>query len=137
MYIEFANVASPGDHVTAPSFGRGDALPYYNGLGSSPDLDYIRAPLTAATVEASDPTLFPNGNIAHYFAMTAATVGVHGKLFGSTHNSTVYGAALVATPVPGDPTQDLVFSRIYFDAPDQFLVAPNGQVGLGWEIEHD
>ena len=47
MYLEFENVASPGDTVTPPAFDRSRTISYYNNLSGSADRDYLRVPLNS------------------------------------------------------------------------------------------
>lgn len=134
MYLEFENQADPDVAVTAPAYDRDRSVAYYDDLAGSADRDYLRVPLTAAVLDASDEALFPAGNRMTFFAMSRGTVGTHGKPFGDAHNSKVFGAALVAAPVAGDATRDLVFSAIYFDPDDQAPKLSTGAVGVEWEV---
>jgi hypothetical protein len=137
MYLEFANVAAPGDTVTPVAFGRDadEGADYYSGLAFSPTFDYLRVPLTAVVVESSDPTLFPKGNAPRFFAQTAGVAGVHGKPFSAADNSTVIGGALVAFVDEDDHTRDLVLSRFYFAESDQQPKLDTSQVGLDWRVK--
>lgn len=134
MYIEFENVASPGDTVAAPDFtrGPGEGIDYYNGLADSSVRDYLRVPLTAGSISSSDETLFPLGNIATFFAQTAGTTGVHGKPWSAAANSVAFGAALVAFVDDEDVTQDIVYARAYLDASKQPAKQDPFQVGIQW-----
>ncbi len=134
LYIEFANVASPGDPVSEPTYDRGSPAAYYAGLSSDPAKDYLRVPLYATGLESSDESLFPGGNLLRIYARTSGVVGVHGKGFSSGDNSTVFGAALVATPEFADAEQDLVFSRWYAEESEQRLKEANGQIAVEWEL---
>lgn len=136
MYLEFENVASPGDPVAAPDYGRGadQGVEYYAALSGSPDRDYVRVPLVAGTLTSTDAATFPNGNLASFFAQTAGVEGVHGKPFSDVNNSVVFGGALVAFVDEADHTRDLVLSRFYFDVADQVPKLATGQVGLEWRL---
>lgn len=134
LYVEFANVASPGDPVDDPSYDRSGAAAYYAGLDSDPTKDYLRVPIYATGLESSDEDLFPQGNVLRIYARTSGTVGVHGKPFSAGDNSTVFGAALVATPDFADSEQDLVFSRWYAEVADQMVKESNSQVAVEWEL---
>jgi hypothetical protein len=134
MYIEFQNVASPGDHVPVPNVNRADGVAYYNDLATSPDTDYLRVPVIASTLASTDPMNFPGGNEVTFFAQTSGLVGVHGKPFSDVDNSVVYGGALVSFVNEADPTQDLVFSRFYFDIPSQQPKLSTSQIGLEWPV---
>ncbi len=136
MYLEFRNVADVEVAIDPPGFNRGvsSGRAYYDGLADSADTDYLRVPLLAQTLNSSDPILFPDGNLVTFFAQTAGLAGVGGLPFSDANNSVVYGAALVATPDDGDPTQDLVFSRAYLDADQQRPKIAGSSVGIEWEV---
>lgn len=136
MYVEFENVASPGDPVSAPDFTRSpdEGVGYYNDLALSPDRDYLRVPLIAATLDSSDAVSFPHGNLATFFAQTAGVTGVHGKAFSDSANSTVFGGALVAFVDDADHTRDLVLSRFYLETASQQPKLATGQVGFEWRL---
>lgn len=141
MYIEFENVASPGDPATVPSFTRSDGLEYFDDLSGSPSKDFLRVALRGqpelGIVDGFEEvfTEGEDGNKLSIFAQTAGTTGVHGKTFSDSVNSKVYGAALVARPVFDDRTRDVIFARSYFDVGDQTLKEASSQVGVSWEIE--
>lgn len=137
MYIEFQNVASPGDPVAAPAVDRAGGAAYYADLATSPDTDYLRVPLIAGTLNSTDADLFPGGNEATFFAQTSGVAGVHGKPFSDANNSVVFGGALVAFVDEDDPTQDLVFSRFYFGEADQQPKLATSQIGLEWPVRFD
>ena len=141
IYIEFQNVASPGDEVTIPTISQMDpnsAMPYYEGLATAPTSDYLRVDLrsTPAIEIASgyeDYFAAGFGNDIFSFAQTEGLVGVNGKAFSDTVNSTVYGTALVAAPAENDPTQDIVVARAYFTGVNQLLKLPGMQIGVSCE----
>ncbi len=135
MYLEYKNVADPGDVVTPPSFSRAGGISYYNALSGSADVDYLRVPLTAATTASNDRELFPDGNAITYFAQSQGVVGVHGKAFSDANNSKIYGGALVAVPDLADRTQDIVFSRFYLPTNEQQVKLATSNIGLEWEVE--
>lgn len=136
MYIEFENEADPSDVVSPPDLSRDadQGVAYYNALSTSMNRDYLRVPLIASTIDSSNTTNFPGGNMPTYFAQTSGVSGVFGKPFSDTNNSRVFGGALVATPVWSDATQDLVFSRFYFDSGDQQVKLPTSQIGFEWQL---
>ena len=141
MYIEFENVASPGDPVTVPMYGRDEGTEYYDALQSSGTLDFLRVPLLQAPLLGIAPgfesyfTAGETGNRATFFAQSQGVVGVHGKTFSDSVNSKVYGVALVATPVFADRTQDVVFARTYFPTGEQTLKEASSQIGISWDID--
>lgn len=132
MYLEFANVASPGDTVSPPSYTRTRTIDYYNSLATNPDVDYLRVSLIATQLSASDSN-FAN-NLLSFFAKSSGLIGVHGKTFSSGSNSVIYGASLVAYVDATDATQDLLFSSIYLDPADQQPKLPTSQVGIEWQL---
>jgi hypothetical protein len=134
MYLEFENVATPGDTVTAPAFDRTRDVSYYTGLSGSSDRDYLRVGLTATQLTSSDSSLFPGGNKCTFFSRSSGTTGVHGKTFSDSVNSVIFGASLVAYVNSTDATQDLILSSMYFDAADQQAKLSTSQVGLEWEL---
>lgn len=140
MYVEFENVASPGDAVTIPSFGRDEGTEYYDDLQSSGTRDFLRVPLMQdpmlgiATGFEAYFTEDESGNKLTFFAQSQGTVGVHGKTFSDSVNSKVFGAALVATPEFADRTQDIIFARSYFPTAEQTLKEASSQLGISWEI---
>ena len=132
MYLEFQNVANPGDTVSAPSFGRDRNIQYYNDLSTSSDTDYLRVPLTAVNLQSEGVGLSNNQMV--YFARSAGLAGVHGKPFSFSSNSVIYGLSLVAMPDAADATQDLLFSSFYFESADQQQKLESSQIGLEWTI---
>jgi hypothetical protein len=134
MYLEFENVASPGDPVAVPTFDRTRDIEYYNNLVGSGVRDYLRVPLTAHTIASSDEALYPKGNLITFFARSQGLQGVHGKTFSDSVNSTVFGGSLIAFVDDTDATQDLILSSFYFDTDDQQPKLSTSQVGLEWEL---
>lgn len=135
MYLEFENTASPGDAVSIPTFQTTDGISYYNDLSSSPSRDYLRVFLSGANVSTSDVAQWPSGNVSQFFAMSTGVAGVHGKPYSDANNSTVFGGALVAIRDVGDPTKDLILSRLYYEADDQQVKLATSQIGMDWSIE--
>lgn len=139
-YVEFENVASPSTAVTLPSVdptNPAHARPYYAGLAGSSVRDYLRVPLVAAPVLQNTPELATYfaarpgaGHIALLTSQTSGAVGVGGRAFSHTANSKVFGVAVVAAPVPQDPTQDVVVLRAYYAAPQQQLKLAAGQIAI-------
>lgn len=141
MYVEFDNVTNPGDQVTPPTFGREEGREYYDNLSSSTTRDYLRVPLwqeplieVATGYESYFDATKGEGNKAVLMAKTSGTQGVHGKPFDSTSNSTVIGAALIASPDWNDPTRDIIFARAYYPTGSQVLKDATHQIGLTWEL---
>jgi hypothetical protein len=134
MYIEYEN--NGGAVVSPPSFGRDGGKTYYDGLSIHATRDYIRVPLTAATMDSTDEANYARGNRLTNFGQTEGVTGVHGKAFNDTQQSRVFGGALVATPEFSDQTQDLVLSRFYFaDSANQLIKLAGSQIGLTWRFK--
>ncbi len=137
IYVEFENVASPGDPVSIPDFDRTEKISYYSSLSGT--RDYLRLPLISepALAVASEFTDIFTGdgddvNEMTFFAQTVGVTGVNGLDFSSAANSVAFGIALVATPVWADRTQDLVFGRSYFDLSEQVAKTASHQIGVSW-----
>ena len=143
MYVEYENVASPGDAVTIPSYGRDEGREYYQDLALSANRDFLRVPLIIEPtigIESGFEDYFTDGvdgNKLTFFTQTQGTAGFHSKPFNDGVNSKIFGVALVATPEFGDPTKDVVFSRTYFDTADQTLKLASSQVGITWDISFE
>lgn len=137
MYIEFANVETPGDTVAVPSIDRKDYSYYLTLDGVT--RDFLRVPLTQQpkfiVVPGTEDGLPPGAyNQANIGAETVDGVGEHGLAFASEQNSTVYGLAVVATPDFNDPTQDLVYSRLYYAPSQQGLKPANMQLSVTFKL---
>lgn len=129
MYIEFEN--NGGAAVSPPTFDRSGGKSYYDALGDSATRDYLRVPMTAATL--ADAGNGP-GKLLTFFAQTTGVVGVHGKAFNDIAQSRVFGAALVAFPVEGDATQDILHSRFYYSAANQLVKQAGSQISVTWPL---
>lgn len=139
MYIEFENVADPLDAVAVPSVDRNEGIEYYEDLMGSSARDFVRAALRmepALSVAPGYEGLYPDGegNMLTFFAATTGTTGVHGKTFSSGVNSKICGFALVAMPVPGDRTQDVIIARTYLQLADQQVKEAAANAGVTWEL---
>jgi len=139
MYIEFENVAVSSDPVTLPSYTRSEGQEYYEGLALVSDRDFIRASLllpAAVSVEEGYEDYVPEneGNLLTFYTQTQGTTGYHGKTFSNAVNSKIFGAALVATPDPDDPTKDIIVARTYLSSANQVLKIAASQVGLTWGL---
>lgn len=134
MYIEFEN--NGGAPVSVPSFDRTGGKSYYDGLATDANRDYLRVPVIASTLQSTDTDKFPDGNQVTFFAQTAGLEGVHGKTFSDLVSSRVYGAALVASLVQSDQSQDIVHSRFNFSDADKQLVKMSGsQIHITWPLK--
>lgn len=138
MYIEFENVASPGDPAAVPDVDPAAGREYYEALGGG--RDYLRVKTrgrpdvtTEAGFEAAMSAIGDEaGNVLTFYAETAGTVGLNGLPFSDGDNSVVVGVALVAAPDWADRTQDVVFARGYYDVADQVPKEAGRQVGVSW-----
>ena len=139
MYIEFENVASPGDPVTLPTYTRSEGQEYYENLSLATDRDFLRVSLllpAAVSVEDGYEDYIPanEGNLLTFYTQSQGAVGYHGRTFSHSVNSKVFGAALVATPTADDPTQDIIVARTYLLAASQVLKIASSQIGLTWRL---
>lgn len=132
MYLEFENLASPGDSISPPSFERDRTIEYYDDLAGNATRDYLRVPMTAIQTLSSGDGLSQNELVC--FARSSGLSGVHGKSFSYASNSVIYGASLAAFVDATDSTQDLLFSCFYFETADQQPKLATSQVGLEWQI---
>lgn len=131
MYMEFENLASPGDPIVPPAYDRSSTVSYYSNLTSP--RDFLRVPLTLSpTLASSDDTKF-TGNQVTYFGISSGNVGENGLPFIYTQNSTVFGGALAATPVPDTQANDRLYSRTYW-ASSAVLKQQNQQIGVQWTL---
>lgn len=136
MYLEFENVASPGDAVATPSFDRSEQADYYAGLSGS--RDFLRVPILGQPDLAVAPgyeDYFSDGegNRLTWFAQSVGSSGFRGLPFGYGNNSKVFGVALVSAPVWTDQARDIVFGRTYYDADNQISKQAGRQVGVSWQ----
>jgi len=132
MYLEFENVAAPGDPVSVPSLDRTRDVDYYDSLVDSGVRDYIRVPMTAHTIATVGDDY--HDNVITFFARSQGLQGVHGKAFDAGSNSVIFGGSLVAFVDDTDATQDLILSSFYFEVEDQQPKLSTSQVGLEWEL---
>jgi hypothetical protein len=136
MYLEFENNQGA---ISVPSFGRQDGLQYYMDLSSSPVRDYLRVPVRPypdiVVAPGFEQWLDPDqGNQCDFFAQSQGTTGVHGRPFSDGVHSKVFGVALAAAPVATDPSQDVLFSRSYYQPQDQVPKVPSGQIGVQYPM---
>jgi len=143
IYIEYENVASPGDTVAVPTYGRDEGYDYYADLSLSANRDFIRAPLLVEpgiSIAAGFEDYFTagvDGNQATFYTQSQGSTGFHGKSFSAGANSKVFGVALVATPDFADPTQDVVVARTYFATGNQTLKLASSQIGITWDVSFE
>lgn len=125
VYVEYQNVALPGDAAVLPASSEFDGLEYFDNLAAG--YDFVRAPLVgeAALRIASGYTPYfgeGEGNTLDFVAATAETQGELGRPFTNADNSKVYGLALVSAPDWTDRSKDIVILRAYYsDVGDQVL----------------
>ena len=131
MYMEFENLAAPGNPIIPPAYDRSSDVSYYSNLTSP--RDFLRIPLTLQpTIASSDETKF-EGNQVTFFGISAGNVGVNGLGFIYTLNSTVFGGALCASPVVDTQANDRILSRTYW-ADAAVLKQQNHQIGVQWTL---
>ena len=133
IYLEFWN----GTGVApVPALDRGRGVTYYLGLADSASYDYLRVPIRAALVESSG-IHYPKGNEVVFTAKSGGEglsgLG-HNMPFGSTHNSVIIGAALVAEVAEDDASQDLVLSAFYFPTLQQQPKLLSSEVAVDWQL---
>lgn len=141
LYVEYENQNDPEEAVSiASSFSRGLGVSYYNDLISSTNRDFLRVPLTiepaigVATGYEEHLPVDQQGNKLTFFAQTAGVVGALGRAFSHTANSKVFAASLVAAPVFGDRTKDVIFARTVFSVGNQVTKEASSQIGITWDI---
>ena len=131
MYMEFENLAAPNDPIIPPAFDRSANVAYYSNL--SPPRDFLRIPLTLMpTLASTDDNKFENNQVT-FFGISTGSVGENGLPFIHTQNSTIFGGALIASPVPDTQANDRLFSRTYW-ADGAVLKQQNHQIGVQWTL---
>lgn len=131
MYLEFENVASPGDPIVPPAYDRTSTVSYYSNLTSP--RDFLRVPMIIQpTIVSSDLSKY-EGNQVTFFGISSGVVGENGLPFTNVSNSTVFGGALCASPTPDTQANDKLFSRTYW-ADRAVLKQQNHQIGVQWTL---
>lgn len=121
-YFEFSNDTPP---VVVPLPEEGWS--YYASL--TPPQDFIRS-TSVSQGFLMGSTENHASNVLTLFAATQGSVGENGTNF--NESSTVYGAALVASP-SNQPEDDVIFARIYLDNPLPKLTG--SEVGFKWTVQ--
>lgn len=141
LYIEYENQENPEPPVSVSTvFSRDIGVAYYNGLSLSADRDFLRVPITieptigVSTGYEENLPVDQQGNKLTFFVQTAGVLGTYGKPFSHTANSKVFAAALVAAPVFGDRTKDVIFARTVFTEGNQVPKETSSQIGITWDI---
>lgn len=133
MYMEYENLADPGDTPSIPTYDRTEGIEYYNGLSSSPNKDFLRIPITVSPdISSSDEDIY-DGNVVTFFAVSEGLAGFHGKAFGPSSNSAVYGAGLISSPDPSDQSLDRLFARTYTGI-NKILKETGFEIGITWQV---
>jgi hypothetical protein len=135
-YLEFENNPVP---ISIPSYDRTDGLQYYMDLAGNGYRDYLRVPIRPqpdiVVAPGFEEFLTPDqGNCCIFYAQSQGSQGVHGVPFSDGVNSVVFGIALAASPVPNDPSQDVVFARSYYAVENQVPKVPSGQIGIQYPM---
>lgn len=139
MYVEYENVATASDVVATPVVDKADTVAYYQTLSASSTRDFLRVPVLSMAELSVAPgyaTRLAAGlfNKASYTAFVVGSTGVFGRPFSAAARSKVCGIALVATPVPADRTQDIIWGRAYYLGVNQKLVPDTGQLAVTYEL---
>jgi hypothetical protein len=129
IYIEFMNVALPGDTAAVPSATPAEGLEYYNNLAA--DRDFIRAPIVGPSELSIASGFTPyfgdgEGNTLTLRAETAAVAGELGRAFANASNSKIYGLALVAVSDWTDRSKDILIQRAYYSSGGEQVLKPSG-----------
>jgi len=138
IYVEYENVASPGDAVAVPTFDVDDGRAYYDNLVAPQD--YLRIPLSGlpdTQIASGFENVFTedvDGNKLIFAGQTSGTAGENSVAFSDSVNSKVFGLALVAAPDDADKTKDVIVSRGYYPTADQKVKQASGQIGVTWEL---
>jgi hypothetical protein len=123
-YIEFANGRKVEHVETNP-----DTLHlYFETLGSTGDLDYMRLPIWSHTLGQSkmgQPQLT-------LVVATDGNTGVHGKPFSSAAGSCVYAVTLAASRL--HDREDIFVARHHYDLEDQLEKPETGYVMLTLDL---
>lgn len=114
LYLEFANSET---EVSIPEYTE-EGREYYDSMLPE-GAGYLRIPITIT------PTVDTVNGKVLYTVLVTSTESENGVRFSSADNSRIYGVALVSAPDPKDPTQDVVFSREYFEGSKQLTMADN------------
>lgn len=133
IYVEYENVAAPGDPAAPPAEDAGDSLAYYQSLADVAGRDYLRLAVSARETDA-DPadTTITDGlvNRGTLVATVAGAQGLNGRPFGSGSNSVICGLAAVISPSRADPSRDLVVARLVYQEADQLPVPADIQLAV-------
>jgi hypothetical protein len=133
MYMQFENLASPGDSPVVPTYTPGDGVAYFTNLEVHPTQDFIRVPVLISPSFTSTAPAYA-GNLITLVALSGGqTTGVWGKSFNEANNSAVFGGALVAAPT-GQQQGDLIFARNY-PSGAKVLKPAGEQIVMQWSVE--
>lgn len=142
MYLEYQNVASPGDPAALPDTSRSTTQAYYAGLSAVANRDFLRLPFATVPAVSRDGAFVSHfasqtnlGNVYTCQVITTGVAGFHGKPFATAGiNSKIAGLALVAMPLPASQASDLLFARLPLSAPEQILFSAGAQKLVRWHI---
>jgi len=136
-YFEFINLSSPTDVITYPALDRTRDVSYYTGLETSLDTDFVRVNIVVPPGYSSSGGSYADFmNISTFYAITSGTQGFWGKPFSDSANSTIYGIALAASPIPDQQEQDIIFSATYGGGVLRLPKPTNGHVSFIYPITH-
>lgn len=131
VYFQFSNQGSPA----IPSFTRGTVAADMRTLTANED--YVLGTLAGQpSITTGDSTASGNpysDNRAVFFSLATASVGEGGVAFTAGAGSKIISLGLVATPVSGDRTQDILYARF---APASAVDKQSGlNPGITWTTE--
>ena len=141
LFLEFENVASPGDAVAVPTISREEGIGYYDDLSGSLVRDYLRIPLllrpTLSIEDGYEDYISEDeGNVLRFAGdTTGMSAGRHGVVFSNALNSKIFGIGLAASPYPDDPTRDIVYARDYYEVSEQFVKPVSGVVATSYNLK--
>ena len=132
LYFEFQNLAAAGDTPNYPTFEASDGVEYYTGLQYSLTNDFIRVPLlsspSASMIDAA------TWRLSVHAITPDSTAGFFAKAFSSAANSVIIGGALVATPVPGTQSSDIILCRNY-PTGTKVPKTTGEEISMTWNVE--
>jgi len=132
IYFEYENNAGV---PAIPGFDKTTNVDYFHNL-SNPS-DFVRAPLITTPSLSTGDSLATgdavNNNRASFFALAIATLGDNGLAFTAAADSKLVTVGLVAMPVAGDRTQDLLYARFALSTP--FAKVAGQNPGVTWTTE--
>lgn len=132
VYFEYENNAGT---PTIPGVSKTDGVDYFHNLTSPKD--FVRAPLASKPTLSTGDSLATGdaveNNRAIFFSLAVADQGDNGLAFTAAADSKILTVGLVAIPVSGDRTQDLLYARFALSTP--FAKVAGQNPGVTWTTE--